>query len=158
MTCLKRKEEEEEADEIREATAVMEIELKQREEKKGEGTALCANHQAVSMEVQSGKRRKHSDFRKAHIYGGGFIGNLHLSETSSESSVEESESRDLGKSRKRKNVSAMEATDCKEKKGCSSSSGEDEDLGNVAMVTAKPVFEGRKKKSQSKKGRKKKKP
>lgn len=158
VTCLKRKEEEEEADEIREATAVMEIELKQREEKKGEGTALCANHQAVSMEVQSGKRRKHSDFRKAHIYGGGFIGNLHLSETSSESSVEESESRDLGKSRKRKNVSAMEATDCKEKKGCSSSSGEDEDLGNVAMVTAKPVFEGRKKKSQSKKGRKKKKP
>uniref|UniRef100_A0A8C0BWH4 ERCC5 protein n=1 Tax=Buteo japonicus TaxID=224669 RepID=A0A8C0BWH4_9AVES len=158
VTCLKRKEKEEEADEIREATAVMEIELKQCEEKKGEGTAGCANHQAVSMEVQSGKRRKHSDFRKEHIYGGGFIGNLHLSETSSDSSVEESESRDLGKSRKRKNVSAMEATDCKEKKGCSSSSGEDEDLGNVAMVTAKPVFEGRKKKSQSKKGRKKKKP
>lgn len=158
MTCLKRKEKEEEADEIREATAVMEIELKQCEEKKGEGTAGCANHQAVSMEVQSGKRRKHSDFRKEHIYGGGFIGNLHLSETSSDSSVEESESRDLGKSRKRKNVSAMEATDCKEKKGCSSSSGEHEDLGNVAMVTAKPVFEGRKKKSQSKKGRKKKKP
>ncbi|XP_052641635.1 DNA excision repair protein ERCC-5 isoform X1 [Harpia harpyja] len=158
VTCLKRKEKEEEADEIREATAVMEIELKQREEKKGEGTAGCANHQAVAMEVQSGKRRKHSDFRKEHIYGGGFIGNLHLSETSSDSSVEESESRDLGKSRKRKNVSAMEATDCKEKKGCSSSSGEDEELGNVAMVTAKPVFEGRKKRSQSKKGRKKKKP
>ncbi|KAM9653045.1 DNA excision repair protein ERCC-5-like isoform 1-T2 [Morphnus guianensis] len=158
VTCLKRKEKEEEADEIREATAVMEIELKQREEKKGEGTAGCANHQAVAMEVQSGKRRKHSDFRKEHIYGGGFIGNLHLSETSSDSSVEESESRDLGKSRKRKNVSAMEATDCKENKGCSSSSGEDEELGNVAMVTAKPVFEGRKKKSQSKKGRKKKKP
>ncbi|XP_069658455.1 DNA excision repair protein ERCC-5 [Haliaeetus albicilla] len=158
VTCLKRKEKEEEADEIREATAVMEIELKQREEKKGEGTAGCANHQAVSMEVQSGKRRKHSDFTKERIYGGGFIGNLHLSETSSDSSVEESESIDLGKSRKRKNVSAMEATDCKEKKGCSSSSGEDEELGNVAMVTAKPVFEGKKKKSQSKKGRKKKKP
>ncbi|NXW20140.1 ERCC5 protein, partial [Circaetus pectoralis] len=158
VTCLKRKEKEEEADEIQEATAVMEIELKQCEEKKGEGTAGCANHQAVAMEVQSGKRRKHSDFRKEHIYGGGFVGNLHLSETSSDSSVEESESRDLGKSRKRKNVSAMEATDCKEKKGCSSSSGEDEELGNVAMVTAKPVFEGRKKKSQSKKGRKKKKP
>ncbi|XP_040984648.1 DNA repair protein complementing XP-G cells-like isoform X1 [Aquila chrysaetos chrysaetos] len=158
VTCLKRKGKEEEADEIREATAVMEIEIKQREEKKGEGTAGCANHQAVAMEVQSGKRRKHSDFRKEHIYGGGFIGNLHLSETSSDSSVEESESRDLGKSRKRKNVSAMEATDCKEKKGCSSSSSEDEELGSVAMVTAKPVFEGRKKKSQSKKGRKKKKP
>ncbi|NWH49563.1 ERCC5 protein, partial [Fregata magnificens] len=152
VTCLKRKEKEE-ADEIREATAVMEIELKQHEERKGEGTAGCANHQAVTAEVQSGKRRKHSDSRKEHLYGGGFIGNLHLSETSSDSSVEELESRDLGKSKKRKNVSAMETAD--HKKGCSSSSGEDEELGNVVMVTAKPVFEGRKKKSQSKRGRKK---
>ncbi|XP_009583445.1 PREDICTED: DNA repair protein complementing XP-G cells [Fulmarus glacialis] len=156
VTCLKRKEKEE-ADEIREATAVMEIELKQREERKGEGTAGCANHQTVATEVQSGKRRKRSDSRKEHLYGGGFIGNLHLSETSSDSSVEELESSDLGKSKKRKNVSAMETTDHKEKKGCSSSSGEDEELGNVVMVTAKPVFEGRKKKLQSKRGRKKKK-
>ncbi|XP_009468569.1 PREDICTED: DNA repair protein complementing XP-G cells-like [Nipponia nippon] len=156
VTCLKRKEKEA-ADEIREATAVMEVELKQHEERKGEGTAGCANHQAVGTGVQSGKRRKHSDSRKEHLYGGGFIGNLHLSETSSDSSVEELESRDLGKSKKRKNVSAMETADHNEKKGCSSSSGEDEELGNVVMVTAKPVFEGRKKKSQSKRGRKKKK-
>ncbi|KAK4829122.1 hypothetical protein QYF61_002160 [Mycteria americana] len=155
VTCLKRKEKE--ADEIREAAAVTEIELKQHEERKGEGTAGCANHQAVATEVQSGKRRKHSDSRKEHLCGGGFIGNLHLSETSSDSSVEEMESRDLGKSKKRKNVSAMETADHKEKKGCSSSSGEDEELGNVVMVTAKPVFEGRKKKSQSKRGKKKKK-
>ncbi|XP_059691506.1 DNA excision repair protein ERCC-5 [Gavia stellata] len=154
VTCLKRKEKEE-ANEIREATAVMEIELKQHEERKGEGTTGCANHQAVATEVQSGKRRKHSDSRKEYLYGGGFIGNLHLSETSSDSSVEELESRDLGKGKKRKNVSAMETADHKEKKGCSSSSGEDEQLGNVVMVTAKPVFEGRKKKSQSKRGRKK---
>ncbi|NWX43335.1 ERCC5 protein, partial [Steatornis caripensis] len=156
VTCLKRKEKEE-ADEIQEATAVMEIELKQHEEMKGEGTAGCANHQAVATEVRSGKRGKHSDSRKEHLYGGGFIGNLHLSETCSDSSVEEPESRGLGKSKKRKNVSAMETTDCKEKKGCSSSSSEDEELGNIVMVTAKPVFEGRKKKSQSKRGRKKKK-
>ncbi|KAM6098170.1 DNA excision repair protein ERCC-5-like [Theristicus caerulescens] len=156
VTCLKRKEKEA-ADEIREATAVMEFELKQHEERKGEGTAGCANHQAVGTEVQSGKRRKHSDSRKEYLYGGGFIGNLHLSETSSDSSAEELESRDLGKNRKRKNVSAMETADHKEKKGCNSSSGEDEELGNIVMVTAKPVFEGRKKKSQSKRGRKKKK-
>ncbi|XP_075573081.1 DNA excision repair protein ERCC-5 [Pelecanus crispus] len=156
VTCLKRKEKE--ADEIREATAVMEIELKQHEERKGEGAAGCTNHQAVATEVQSGKRRKRSDSRKEHLYGGGFIGNLHLSETSSDSSAEELESRDLGKSKKRKNVSAMGTADHKEKKGCSSSSGEDEELGNIVMVTAKPVFEGRKKKSQSKRGRKKKKP
>ncbi|XP_026698575.1 DNA repair protein complementing XP-G cells-like isoform X2 [Athene cunicularia] len=153
VTCLKRKEKEA-ADEIQEATAVMEIELKQREERKGEGAAGCGN-QAVATEVQSRKRRKHLDSRKEHLYGGGFIGNLHLSETSSDSSVEELESRDLGKSKK-KNISAREAADHKEKKGCSSSSGEDEELGNVVMVTAKPVFEGRKKKSQSKRGRKKK--
>ncbi|KFP59325.1 DNA repair protein complementing XP-G cells, partial [Cathartes aura] len=157
VTCLKRKEKEA-ADEIQEAAAVTETELKEHEERKGEGAAGCAaNHHAVATEVQSGKRRKHSDSRKEHLYGGGFVGNLHLSETSSDSSVEESESRDLGKSKKRKNVSAMETADCKEKKGCSSSSGEDEELRDVVMVTAKPVFEGRKKKSQSKRGRKQKK-
>ncbi|XP_063193354.1 DNA excision repair protein ERCC-5 isoform X2 [Chroicocephalus ridibundus] len=156
VTCLKRKEQEA-ADEIREATAVTETEFKQHEQRKGESTAGCANHQAVATEVQSGKRRKHSDSRKEHLYGGGFIGSLHLSETSSDSSVEESESRDLGKSKKRKNVSAMETADYKEKKGCSSSSDEDEELGNVVMVTAKPVFEARKKKSWSKRGRQKKK-
>ncbi|NXE11583.1 ERCC5 protein, partial [Lophotis ruficrista] len=156
VTCLKRKEKEE-ADEIQEATAVAEIELKQHEQRKGKGTAGCANHQAAATEVQSGKRRKYSDSRKEPLYGGGFVGNLHLSETSSDSSVEQSESRDLDKSKRRKNISAMETGDHKEKKGCSSSSGEDEELGNVVMVTAKPVFEGRKKKSQSKRGQKKKK-
>ncbi|NXG68853.1 ERCC5 protein, partial [Baryphthengus martii] len=149
VTCLKRKEKEE-ADEIREATAAMEIELKQHEEREMEGATGCA------AEGQSGKRRKHSDSRREHLYGGGFVGNLHLSETSSDSSVEESESRGLGKGKRRRNVSAMEKADHKEKKGGSSSSGEDEELGNVIMVTAKPVFEGRKKKSQSKRGRKKK--
>ncbi|KAK0677091.1 ERCC5 protein, partial [Pygoscelis papua] len=153
VTCLKRKEKEA-ADETWEATAVTEMELKQHEERKGEGTTGCANRQAVTSEVQSGKRRKYSDSRKEHLYGGGFVGNLHLSETSSDSSVEELESRDLGKSKKRKNVSAVETADHKEKKGCSSSSGEDEERGSVVMVTAKPVFEGRKKRSQSKRGRK----
>lgn len=157
MTCLKRKEKEE-ADDIEEATALMEIELKHHEERNGEGSAGYAHHQAVTTGIQSGKRRKHSDSRKEHLYAGGFIGNLHLSETSSDSSVEELESRDLGKSKKRKKVSAMETADHKEKKGCSSSSSESEELGNVVMVTAKPVFESRKKKSQSKRGRKKKKP
>ncbi|KAM6316654.1 DNA excision repair protein ERCC-5-like [Aegotheles albertisi] len=154
VTCLKRKEKEE-ADEIQEATAVMEIELKQHEERMGEGTAGCADHQAVVTKVQSGKRRKHLDSRKEHSLGGGFIGNLHLSETSSDSSVEQLESGDLGKSRKRKNVSVVKTAD--HKKGCSSSSDEDEELGNIVLVTAKPVFEGRKKKLQSKRGRKQKK-
>ncbi|XP_009903548.2 DNA excision repair protein ERCC-5 [Dryobates pubescens] len=151
VTCLKRKEKEE-ADEIQEATAAMEVELRQHEEGEREGSAGSAN-QAVATEVRSGKRRKHSYSRKEHLYGGGFIGNLNISATSSDSSGEESEIRDLGKKRK---ISAKETADHKEKKGCSSSSGEDEDLGKVAMVTAKPVFEGRKKKALSKRGRKKK--
>ncbi|XP_069735437.1 DNA excision repair protein ERCC-5 [Phaenicophaeus curvirostris] len=154
VTCLKRKEKEA-ADEIQEATAVMEIELKHHEERKGESTAGCAN-EAVATEVRKGKRRKHADSSKEHLYAGGFIGSLHLSETSSDSSAEESESRDLGKGKRRKNMSTRETAGHKEKKRCSSSSGEDGDHGNVVMVTAKPVFEGRKKRSQSKRGRKKK--
>ncbi|CAN8196333.1 unnamed protein product [Coccothraustes coccothraustes] len=145
VTCLKRKEKE--ADD-----EIQEMELKEPGKRKGEGTTGGAN-QAAATELQSGKRRKQSDSRKDFLYGGGFVGNLHLSETSSDSSVEESKDRDLSKSKKRKNTSA---TDHKEKKGCSSSSGEDEDLGNVVMVTAKPVFEGRKKKSRSKRGIRKK--
>ncbi|XP_068038669.1 DNA excision repair protein ERCC-5 [Anomalospiza imberbis] len=153
VTCLKRKEKEAEG-EIQEAAAVTEMELKQPRKKKGEGSTDDANQAAATK--QSGKRRKHSDSRKEFLYGGGFVGNLHLSETSSDSSVEESKGRDLGKSKRRKNTSAKETADHKEKKGCSSSSSEDEGLGNVVMVTAKPVFEGRKKKSQSKRGIRKK--
>ncbi|XP_071598812.1 DNA excision repair protein ERCC-5 isoform X2 [Heliangelus exortis] len=136
VTCLKRKEKEE-ADETGEAAAVTD----------------CENNQTGATEVQSGKRRKHSDSRKEHLYGGGFIGSLHLSETSSDSSAEQLENRHLSKSKKRRNVSGA---DHKEK-GCSSSSDEDEEQGNVVMVTAKSVFEGRKRKSQSKRGNKKKK-
>lgn len=154
MTCLKRKEKEAD-DEVQETTAVMEVELKQPGKRKGEGTTGAAN-QAAATKVQSGKRRKHSDSRKEFLYGGGFVGNLHLSETSSDSSVEESKGRDLGKSKRKKNKSATETADHKEKKGHSSSSDEDEDLGNVVMVTAKPVFEGRKKKSRSRRGMRKK--
>ncbi|XP_059695293.1 DNA excision repair protein ERCC-5 [Haemorhous mexicanus] len=148
VTCLKRKEEE--ADD-----EIQEMELKEPGKRKGKGTTGGAN-QAAATKVQSGKRRKQSDSRKEFLYGGGFVGNLHLSETSSDSSVEESKGRDLGKSKRRKNTSATETADHKGKKGCSSSSGEDEDLGNVVMVTAKPVFEGRKKKSRSKRGIRKK--
>ncbi|KFP34231.1 DNA repair protein complementing XP-G cells, partial [Colius striatus] len=153
VTCLKRKEKEA-ADEIREATAIMETELEQHDQREWEATG-SANHQAT--DVQSGKRRKHSESRKEHLYAGGFVGNLCLSETSSDSSVEESEGRDLGKSKRRKSASVMETADHREKKGCSSSSDEDEELGNIVMVTAKPVFEGRKNKSKTKRGRTKKK-
>ncbi|NXC48202.1 ERCC5 protein, partial [Penelope pileata] len=155
VTCLKRKEKEE-ADEIQEATAVMEKDLKQHEERKGGSTSGCTNHQAMATETQSGKRKKHSGSRKEPLYQGGFVGSLHLSETSSDSSAEESESRALDKRKKRKLVSKTETADRKEKKGYSSSSGEDEEMGNVVMVTAKSVFEGRKQKSRSKRGRKKK--
>ncbi|NXI69384.1 ERCC5 protein, partial [Anseranas semipalmata] len=152
VTCLKRKEKEE-ADEIREATAVMEKELKQHEERRGGSTSGCANHQAMATEIQSGKRRRHSDSRKEPLYGGGFVGNLHLSETS-DSSAEELESKDLDESKRRKLASKVETADHIEKKGYSSSSGEDEELGNLVMVTAKPVFEGRKQKSQNRRGKK----
>ncbi|XP_025945416.1 DNA repair protein complementing XP-G cells isoform X2 [Apteryx rowi] len=151
VTCLKRKEKEEEANEIQDATAVMEDELKQHKERKGKSTVDCTDHQ-VTTQI---KRKKCSDSKRERLYGGGFIGNLHLSETSSDSSVEELESRDLDKSKRRKTVSQIETANHNEKKGYSSSSGEDEEVGNIVMVTAKPVFEGKKHKSQSKRGRKK---
>ncbi|KGL76888.1 DNA repair protein complementing XP-G cells, partial [Tinamus guttatus] len=153
VTCLKRKEKEEEDNEIREATAVMEDELKQHEERKGKNPVDCSDHQVTAQM----KRKKHSDSKREHLYGGGFIGSLHLSEASSDSSVEELESRGLDKSKRRKTVSQMETASAKEKKGYSSSSGEDEEGGNIVLVTAKPVFEGKTRKSQSKRGRKKKK-
>lgn len=146
MSCLKRKEKEE-ADEISEATAVMEKEMK------GESTSGCSDHQAMVMEIGSGKKRRHSDSRKEHLFGGGFVGNLHLSESSSGSSAEESENRNLDKNKRRKIASKTETAD--HKKNYNSSSGEDEELGNMILVTAKPVFKGRKQKSQSKGGRKK---
>ncbi|XP_015130007.1 DNA excision repair protein ERCC-5 isoform X2 [Gallus gallus] len=146
VSCLKRKEKEE-ADEISEATAVMEKEMK------GESTSGCSDHQAMVTEIGSGKKRRHSDSRKEHLFGGGFVGNLHLSESSSDSSAEESENRNLDKSKRRKIASKAETAD--HKKNYNSSSGEDEELGNMILVTAKPVFKGRKQKSQSKGGRKK---
>ncbi|NXD13362.1 ERCC5 protein, partial [Nothocercus nigrocapillus] len=153
VTCLKRKEKEEEDNEIQEATAVMEDELKQHEERKGKSPVDCSDRQVTAQM----KRKKHSGSKREHLYGGGFIGSLHLSEASSDSSVEELESRDLDKSKRRKTVSQMETASPKEKRGYSSSSGEDEEVGNIVMVTAKPVFERKTHKSQSKRGRKKKK-
>uniref|UniRef100_G1NPU2 XPG-I domain-containing protein n=1 Tax=Meleagris gallopavo TaxID=9103 RepID=G1NPU2_MELGA len=149
VSCLKRKEN----DEISEATAVMEKELNQHKGKKGGNASGCTDHQAVVTEIESGKKRRHSDSRKVHLFGGGFVGSLHLSETSSDSSAEESENRDLDKSKRRKIASKTETAD--HKKSYSSSSSEDEELGNMILVTAKPVFKGRKQKSQSKGGRKK---
>ncbi|XP_015706948.1 DNA repair protein complementing XP-G cells isoform X1 [Coturnix japonica] len=146
VSCLKRKEN----DEILEATAVMEKELTQHEEMKGGSTS---DHQTAVTEIQSGKKKRHSDSRKDCLFGGGFVGNLHLSETSSDSSAEESENRDLDKSKRRKIASKTKTAD--HKKSCSSSSGEDEELGNTILVTAKPVFKGRKQKARSKGGRKK---
>lgn len=146
MSCLKRKEN----DEVSEATAAMEEELSQHKEKKGESASGCTDHQGIVTEVQTGKKRKHSDSRKVHLFGGGFVGSLHLSETSSDSSAEESEKRDLDK--RRKIASKTETAD--HKKSYSSSS-EDEELGNMILVTARSVFKGRKQKSRSKGGRKK---
>ncbi|NWY04071.1 ERCC5 protein, partial [Nothoprocta ornata] len=153
VTCLKRKEKEEEDNEIQEATAVMEDELKQHEEGKGKSPGDCSDHQATGRM----KRKKCSDSQRERLYGGGFIGSLHLSEASSDSSVEELESRDLDKSKRRKTVSKVETVSPSEKKGYSSSSGDDEEVGNIVLVTAKPVFEGKTRKSQSRRGRKKKK-
>ncbi|NXA39736.1 ERCC5 protein, partial [Eudromia elegans] len=153
VTCLKRKEKEEEDSEIQEATAVMEHELKQHEERKEKSPMDCSDNQVATQM----KRKNYSDSKKEHVYGGGFIGSLHLSEASSDSSVEELENRDLDKSKRRKTVSQMETVRPNEQKGYSSSSGEDEEVGNIVMVTAKPVFEGKTRKSQSRRGRKKKK-
>uniref|UniRef100_A0A8D0GF50 DNA repair protein complementing XP-G cells n=1 Tax=Sphenodon punctatus TaxID=8508 RepID=A0A8D0GF50_SPHPU len=168
VTCMLRKEKEEDADEIQEVTALMEKELKSLEQRKGKVPVRGTKDQVATAKSQSGKRKKLSQSKEQNFCGGGFIGDVQLSEASSGSSVEESENEALNKCKRRKTAKEPTANTASNKTTVrhehiediglkSSSSGEDGEELNMVMVTARPIFEGTKGKALHLKGRKKKK-
>ncbi|CAM4425549.1 unnamed protein product [Lepidochelys kempii] len=160
VTCMRRKEKEAIADEIQEATAVVEREFKHGEERKGKIAVQGTMDLSTAAQSQRIKRKKHSKSKEESFHGGGFIGEVQLSEGSSGSSGEDSESEVLNKSKRGKTVkeSAIQKNAVRQEEDVtSSSSGEGEDEENTVMVTARSVFEGKKGKSWNMRGRKKKK-
>lgn len=157
VTCMRRKEKEAAADE---ATAVVEREFKHGEKTKGKIHNIDITDGATAAQSQRVKRKKHSKSKEESFHGGGFIGEVQLSEASSGSSGEDSESEVLSKSKRGKTVkeSAIQKNTVRQEEDMNSSSGgEDGDEENTVMVTARSVFEGKKGKSWTKRGRKKKK-
>ncbi|KAM9170588.1 DNA excision repair protein ERCC-5-like isoform 1-T2 [Pangshura tecta] len=157
VTCMRRKEKEAAADE---ATAVVEREFKHGEKTKGKIAVQDITDRATAAQSQRIKRKKNSKSEEESFHGGGFIGEVQLSEASSGSSEEDSESEVLSKSKRGKTVkeSAIQKNTVRQEEDMnSSSSGEDGDEENTVMVTARSVFEGKKGKSWNKRGRKKKK-
>ncbi|KAJ6667375.1 hypothetical protein lerEdw1_016496 [Lerista edwardsae] len=147
VTCMRRKEKEEEDSEVLEATAVMEGELKQR---KGEGPGL--EEGLARTQSRNGKRKKNPPPQGSSCGRGGFIGVVHLSEASSGSSAEESENEDLTRRKRGKSTEALKADEAVTAQEPSSSSAEEE----TPLVTARPVFEGKKSRGRSVRGRRKK--
>uniref|UniRef100_A0A8C3XPH5 DNA repair protein complementing XP-G cells n=1 Tax=Chelydra serpentina TaxID=8475 RepID=A0A8C3XPH5_CHESE len=160
VTCMRRKEKEAAADEIQEATAVVEREFKHGEKRKGKIAVQGTTDRATAAQSQRVKRKKHSKSKKESFHGGGFIGEVQMSDASSGSSGEDSESEVLNKSKRGKTVkeSVIQKNTVRQEEDVnSSSSGEDGDEKNTVMVTARSVFEGKKGKSWNMRGRKKKK-
>ncbi|XP_062831531.1 DNA excision repair protein ERCC-5 [Anolis carolinensis] len=160
VTCMRRKEREEEETEVLQATAVIEEEFKKRERKKckknkEQGTCATQSHR--------GKRKTHPPHANQSFLGGGFIGEIQLSEASSESLAEDLENETLGKSKREKAVKMLKTdTVCRKTNlGCertwdetgSSSSSEEE---KMPMVRARPAFEGGKARGKSSRGRRRK--
>ncbi|XP_060625567.2 DNA excision repair protein ERCC-5 isoform X2 [Anolis sagrei] len=160
VTCMRRKEREEEETEVLEATAVLEEEFKKRERKKRKQSE---EQGACTTQSLRGKRKKQPPHANQSVLGGGFIGEIQLSEASSESSAEDLENEILGKSKREKAAKVLKTdTGChKTNLGCelawaeagSSSSSEEE---KMPMVRARPVFGGGKARGKSSRGRRKK--
>ncbi|XP_042312632.1 LOW QUALITY PROTEIN: DNA excision repair protein ERCC-5-like [Sceloporus undulatus] len=160
VTCMKRKEKEEEETEVLQATAIIEEEFKKRKRKK---PRQDAEQETGVIQSHQGKRIKHSSHTNQSFFGGGFIGEIQLSEASSGSSAEDLENEILN-SCKREKTAEMLKTDTashktnlgleltRDEAGSSSSSEEEK----MPMVRARPVFEGRKARSKSSRGRRRK--
>ncbi|XP_077199889.1 DNA excision repair protein ERCC-5 isoform X2 [Paroedura picta] len=150
VTCMRRKEKEKEESEVIQATAA----FKGREGKEEGGTGAPSRR---------GKRKKRPSPEQESFFGGGFIGEVQLSESSSGSSGDPSEDEASSRHPRGKNTKMLKTSigspdtplgqgKPREETGNSSSSTEEE----AAMVTARPVFEGKKAKGRSSRGRRKK--
>ncbi|XP_034971159.2 DNA excision repair protein ERCC-5 [Zootoca vivipara] len=162
VTCMRRKEKEEEQNEVLQATAVMEQEPKWR---KGKDPVRGAKQGLAGTQGRRGKRRKTPQPKGEGCGGGGFVGEVQLSEaeSSSDSSSEESEKEASKRCKKGGNALVLEADTAshearleleakRDEVGNSSSSAEEE----KPLVTARPVFEGKKARGKSSRGRRKK--
>ncbi|KAH0624530.1 hypothetical protein JD844_032104, partial [Phrynosoma platyrhinos] len=160
VTCMKRKEKEEEETEVLQATEVIEEEFKKRKRKKPrqdseQGTGAIQSHQ--------GKRKKHSLHTNQSFGRGGFIGEIQLSEASSGSSAEDLENETLNRCKREKTAKVLKTDTASHKTNLgfelirneagSSSSSEEE---KMPVVRARPVFEGRKARGKSSRGRRRK--
>uniref|UniRef100_A0A670YZR2 ERCC excision repair 5, endonuclease n=1 Tax=Pseudonaja textilis TaxID=8673 RepID=A0A670YZR2_PSETE len=144
VTCMRRKEKEEDDSEVQEATAVLEKELKQ---KKGQ----AFNKGRAGCQKRGSKRKKCLPSQQQSVLCGGFVGEVLLSEASSESSAGDLENEASRKQRKGENAkmletnvtshkTSLEVASAQSEARSSSSSAEEE----MQMVTARPVFEGKK--------------
>uniref|UniRef100_A0A8C6YEC2 DNA repair protein complementing XP-G cells n=1 Tax=Naja naja TaxID=35670 RepID=A0A8C6YEC2_NAJNA len=144
VTCMRRKEKEEEDSEVQEATALLEEELKQ---KKGQ----AFNKGRAGCQKRGSKRKKCPPSQQQSVLCGGFVGEVLLSEASSESSAGDLEIEASRKHRKGENAkmletnmashkTSLEVASAQSEARSSSSSAEEE----IQMVTARPVFEGKK--------------
>ncbi|XP_026524695.1 DNA repair protein complementing XP-G cells isoform X2 [Notechis scutatus] len=144
VTCMRRKEKEEDDSEVQEATAVLEKELKQ---KKGQ----AFNKGRAGCQKRGSKRKKCLPSQQQSVLCGGFVGEVLLSEASSESSAGDLENEASRKHRKGENAkmletnmashkTSLEVASAQSEARSSSSSAEEE----MQMVTARPVFEGKK--------------
>ncbi|MEE6470766.1 hypothetical protein FKM82_009059 [Ascaphus truei] len=157
VTCMKRKERGD-AEEAEEATALMKRESTARKPRKGR------NAKTDDPKTQGGKRKRAAKELQEHndiVSGGGFIdgelGALSPNKFSSDESDREAEvastsqntAKEIRKTSEEKKVSSPKKF---EKVGSSSSSGDEE---KTVLVTARPVFRGKKVKSRNVRGRKK---
>nr|XP_020651226.1 DNA repair protein complementing XP-G cells-like [Pogona vitticeps]XP_020651227.1 DNA repair protein complementing XP-G cells-like [Pogona vitticeps]XP_020651228.1 DNA repair protein complementing XP-G cells-like [Pogona vitticeps] len=148
VTCMRRKEKEEEEREVLEAAVAIEEEFKRKREKEPEQEAKQG---VPGTEKHQRKRRKRQPPKEQSFGGGGFVGEIQLSEASSGSSAEDKSSCKRGKtgtvikidSASPKTNLDLEPT--QDGAGNSSSSAEEE----MPMVTARPVFEGKKARNKS---------
>ncbi|KAM6446842.1 DNA excision repair protein ERCC-5 isoform 1-T2 [Liasis olivaceus] len=153
VTCMRRKEKEEEESEVQEATAVLEEEFKQR---KGH----ASSNGRAGCQSRGGKRKRRLPSKPQSFFCSGFVGEVLLSEASSESSADDFENEASKKYRRRENAdmlktnvasykTSLEVAPTHSETRSSSSSAEEE----MQMVTAKPVFEGKKARGKTLRGR-----
>ncbi|XP_074155587.1 DNA excision repair protein ERCC-5 [Sminthopsis crassicaudata] len=166
VTCMLRKEREEETDEIEASTAAMEREFKSLEKTKDKN-----GKKNIESKLEKHQNLKRKVFSTASLEnkcdGGGFVGEAYLSDPFDVSLGEDSESTSSNKVKRAKptkqsnivSSSFQEITQHnpeKNEEGTSSSSDEDGKGTQMVMVTAKSVFEKKKGKQRNVRGKKRK--
>ncbi|XP_028929135.1 DNA repair protein complementing XP-G cells [Ornithorhynchus anatinus] len=162
VTCMLRKEREGDATEIQEATAALENEFELLEKTKEKTSRKATEERKTPQDL----KRKRLSSPEEENRCGGFVGQLSLCESPDGPSGEGVERTTLNKTERGKGSrdpeiqsSRVRKPERRESEGgekmASSSSGEDEETPAI-MVTAKPVFEKKKGKLRSGRGRKRK--